>query len=400
MKPTIPDNFSSVMAHPMISFEVSPKIGQPDPHMAQANSDVASVASVASDLLQQVVREELDVISDPASPAEAVQRARARILSAVSVVNSASNAVTGVAEAEAAQAGQVIAITSENVDALSQFHESSPGARDSNSDRLAEFLNVQFNSARQNMLDAASGMEADPALPEVLKRRREPGGVAGFFKRVSSAAVALSALGSRALAIPGMVRQSISNGLDRADDAVQDALDRWHGNFGKAVDALRDEARARVDSVIDASREISQWSKDKAADMAQATIRGVEAVSGKVRDTAQGVANAARTGVENVIDAADQNIVAPTVHGAVALGALGKVSSQRITSAISGFLNDRALPALSRFVNDVGAEMENMTPQGYKRSTISRTSFNYAQDAYAHMDPSPEFRESRGVKGP
>ena len=376
MNSTPTTHYGSVYGHPSVSFTTSPQAGQADPHLAHVNSEVASVASVASDLLQQVVKEELDIVSDPNADPQEVARARARILSAVSVVHSASNAVTGVAEAEAAHAGLV------STDTLDEFKESSPGARDSNSDRLADFLNVQFNTARDNMLDAASGMENDPALPGVLSRRGQPGGVAGFFKRVSAAAVALGALGARALAVPGMVRKAVVNGLERADNAVIDAFDRWHTKFGQAVDGLRDEVGARIDSAVNT------------------TQKAVQDASGWTRDRAADVVGAANRGIDEVKHFADENIARPMVQGIAAIEALDKVASQRISDGVSKFFKERVSPAIQRFSQDLDAEMEARIPEKYKRSTISRSNFDYNKDAHAHMDPDPELRESRGVKGP
>lgn len=338
------------------SFSLPPKVDKPDQHITQTNNDVAYVADVAADMLKEIVLQELDLIGDPNTPADIKARATRRVVAMVSVVKSASQAVTHMAEAETAHA-QVLSAPAED------FRESAPGAQDSAQDRLSQFLNLKFDKVTGHLLEATGKMGQDPALADVLARRKEPGGVAGFFRRVSSAAVALGALGSRALALPGLVRKAISNGLDRADDAVQNALDTWHAKFGRNVDALRQKAVGLVYSVAAAT--------DRVLD---ATDRFID---DKIR---QPTLKAAGT----VSHAAE---VAGTTFMAV-----NKVAARRLTTGISRFMRETVAPALAGFVDDVRQEVADAN------APRQRTMFNV--NSFQNQAPAQDAAINTTPKGP
>lgn len=345
------------------SFSLPPKVDKPDQHITQTNNDVAYVADVAADMLKEIVLQELDLIGNPDTPADIKARATQRVVAMVSVVKSASQAVTHMAEAETAHA-QVLSATTED------FRESAPGAQDSAQDRLSQFLNLKFDKVTGHLLEATGKMGQDPALADVLARRKEPGGVAGFFRRVSSAAVALGALGSRALALPGLVRKAISNGLDRADDAVQNALDSWHAKSGRGVDALRQKAVGLVNTTI-----------EKAHSVADATDRVLDATA----------------------RFADDKIVQPTFNAAGAVShaaevagttfmAVNKVVARRLTKGISRFMRETVAPALAGFVDDVRQEVADAN------APRQRTMFNV--NSFQDQGPAQDAAINTTPKGP
>lgn len=338
------------------SFSLPPKVDKPDQHITQTNNDVAYVADVAADMLKEIVLQELDLIGDPNTPADIKARATRRVVAMVSVVKSASQAVTHMAEAETAHA-QVLSAQAED------FRESAPGAQDSAQDRLSQFLNLKFDKVTGHLLEATGKMGQDPALADVLARRKEPGGVAGFFRRVSSAAVALGALGSRALALPGLVRKAISNGLERADDAVQNALDSWHAKFGRNVDALRQKAVDLVYSVADTT--------DRVLD---ATDRFID---DKIRQPTLKAAGAVSHAAE----------VAGTTFMAV-----NKVAARRLTTGLSRFMRETVAPALAGFVDDVRQEVADAN------APRQRTMFNV--NSFQDQAPAQDAAINTTPKGP
>lgn len=361
-----PQPSGSVYGHPSLpSFSQAPRVGGTDPHIAHASGEVAMVATVASDVMDQVVDDCVDVLDNPAASPEEKAQARARLKAMVKTVQKATEATQDFASAEMANAGLLNT-------PIQGWAQADPGNGRTPADAFAEQAAQYFEASREKLLSAAEAMEQDPALATVLGRRSQPGGVSGFIKRVAAATVTLSALSQRALALPGLVRQSISNGLDRADTAVQDALDRWHAKLGAKVDQLRQSA---VDRVTDATIAVKDRARavghavdgqiDRAVD---ATQRGVDAV----RSAAQAASEATQRGVDQVKDAAQV-----TADSVVALDRV-------VTSHVRSFWNDTVVPAFNKFSSELSEEFKQQ-----RAARASRVNTSYAQEV-GGTPPNPE----------
>lgn len=359
IEPTFPASYSEPA-----SFTVSPRIGEPDPHQNHVSREVANMASVASDMLQEVVKEQLDIVANPEYSQEARAAARLKITELVEIVQSASRAVSNVAEAEAAQAQM---FTPKGVE---EFKETYPGAADSAQDKLAGFLNYKWGEVNNDVADTASSMEKHPELERVLNRRNEEGGVAGFFKRMGVAAVSVAALGSRALAVPALARQAIQRGLDRADDAVQDALDSWHKRFGQAVDGLRQSVVSGIQTAAEATAELAsraaQWGSKQVQDVRDDANKAIETTRNFTQDRlvkpAQEIGHDFKRGAVLTVATAD--------------AVLG-VASQRFSSAFKNVFYNKVVPAVEGFINDVRRHAEENTPEEF-RSRVVNTNFQQA----------------------
>lgn len=350
---------ASMYGSPLIpSFSQSPAVGSPDPHLASAHGEVANVSGVASDVLTQVVAESLDQISDPSASAEVKERARRRVLAAVSVVQSAAEATSAFAAAEQALADQLAT-------PAAGWAQAKEGDEVSPADRFALAARDHFDRAREKIAAAAEGMEDEPALAGVLTRRGQEGGVGGFFRRVAAATVSLAALGQRAFALPGLVRQAFSRGLDRADLAVQDAFDRWHGQVGQKVDDLRQAARDKVQEATGAVR-------DRATAISSAVSGKVGEISDNIRHTADVISQTAAGVVHDVKE--DVRCTVSQVKGAAQGTADGIMAFDRVASSrLRSFWNETVAPAFQRFSQELTDEFHS------QRSSRSRINAEYAQ---------------------
>lgn len=350
---------ASVYGSPLIpSFSQSPAVGSPDPHLASAHGEVANVSGVASDVLTQVVAESLDQLSDPSASAEVKERARRRVLAAVSVVQSAADATSAFAAAEQAQSGLLAT-------PAAGWAQAKEGGEVSPADRFALAARDHFDRAREKIAAAAEGMENEPALAGVLARRGQEGGVGGFFRRVAAATVSLAALGQRAFALPGLVRQAFSRGLDRADLAVQDAFDRWHGQIGQKVDDLRQAARDKIQGATDAVR-------GRAADISSAVSGKVGEISDNIRHTADVISQTAAGVVHDVKE--DIRFTTGQVKEAALVTADGVMALDRVASTrLRSFWKETVAPAFQRFSQELTEEFH------FQRSSRSRVNAEFAQ---------------------
>lgn len=352
-----PEPTASVYGHPSLpSFSQSPQVGGTDPHVAHAGGEVAMVANVASDVMDQVVDDCFDILDNPdASPEEKAQ-ARARLKAMVKIVQKATEATQDFASAEMANAGLLNT-------PIQSWYQADPGAAQTPADQFAEQAAQYFYASRENLLSAAEGMEQDPALATVLARRNQPEGVAGFMKRVAAATVTLSALGQRALALPGLVRQSISNGLDRADTVVQDALDRWHAKLGAKVDQLRQSAVDQVTSITTA-----------------------------VKDGARTIGNAVEVQIDRATTATRRGV--DQVKGAAQVTADGVVALDRVlTSHVRTFWNDTIVPAFNKFSSELSQEFNQQ-----RAARTSRINTDYIQETPGALPVQENLGVSPGMR--
>lgn len=223
-----------------------------------------------------------------------------------------------------------------------------------------------FDKSREHLTSAVEGLENDPALPLVLERRRQPNGLHGFFQRVAAVSVSLTALGQRAISLPGLVRQSFSKGLDRADFAVQEALDRWHAQLGSKIDTIRtsaSEKAAEVSSKFMGGLEKTANILDEYVDRAmRATTTGVE----KVKTVGQSVGETAKSTAQITTDG---------------FMALDKVVTQHVRS----FWKETVVPAFQRFSAEFKEEFNNQRVQ-----RASRVNTNFTSMEQAGAVPVPE----------
>lgn len=105
------------------------------------------------------------------------------------------------------------------------------------------------------------GFHLQPALAKVLEKTGQT--VGGFFQRIGRTAVSLQALASRALALPGMVRNKIASGVVRIEDAVQGALSDFHTATAQRIDNLRNKAAEVAENaygrVVGAGIDVIAW---------------------------------------------------------------------------------------------------------------------------------------------
>jgi hypothetical protein len=350
------------------SFVEAPKSGA-DQHMASAHAEMANVSAVAAAVLEKIVRESLDDMINPQASEAVKKSAQARIVAAMTFNTHAAQGVEALATADVIQQELVSA-------PAKSWAESRPGAKNSAADEMATAMWERMEAARLQVAASAAGMEGDPALSEVLALRRQPGGVSGFFKRVGALAVSLSALGQRALALPGLVRDSLARNLDRADLAVADAMERWHTQFGLAVDDLRTDVGNRLDAVAAATARAAA----PVVGAARATAGFLKEAPGAVKEAGLATAGAVKASVVNTASSAKQkageivdNTVAAVGIASNAVMALEAVATQRFSSSIKGWWQDTALPALSNFASDVNKEFEARS-----RTVVSRDSFQVA----------------------
>lgn len=357
---------SSVYGHPSLpSFSQTPKVGGTDPHIAHASGEVAMVANVASDVMDQVVDDCLDILDNPDASLKEKAQARARLKAMVKTVQKATEATQAFASAEMANAGLLNT-------PVQGWTQADPGNGRTPADVFAEQAAQYFDASRDKILSAAEGMEQDPALATVLARRNQSGGVTGFMKRMAAVTVTLSALGQRALALPGLVRQAIASGLDRADTVVQDALDRWHAKLGAKVDQLRQSAIDRVTNaataVKDGARAVGNAVEHQVDRAVDATQRGVNTV----RSAAYAASEAAQRRVDQVKDAAQV-----ATDGVVALDRV-------ITNHVRTFWNDTVVPAFNKFSSELSQEFNQQ-----RAARTSKINADYVQET-AGAPPVPE----------
>ena len=203
------------------------------------------------------------------------------------------------------------------------------------------------------------------AILQYIARQKEHDRMIRLARRVAAATVSLAALGQRAFALPGLVRQAFSRGLDRADLAVQDAFDRWHGQVGQKVDDLRQAARDKVQGAADAVR-------GRASDISSAVSGKVGEISDNIRHTADAISQTAAGVVHDVKE--DVRFTVSQVKDAAQDTADGIMAFDRVASSrLRSFWNETVAPAFQRFSQELTEEFHS------QRSSRSRINAEYAQ---------------------
>lgn len=367
---------------PTPDWGVAPHVGGPDPHLESAGRGLAHMGTIGAQTLSEIFEKQLKVLGDPSSSAEARAQAEQILRGGLKINETLANAQENFAQARELQTQ----LHAQPAESFSQAGRA---------DEIAQQMAEHFSQAREGMVKAGEGLSKHPTLQAVLNRAGET--MDGFSAGVARTGVTLQSLASRALALPGMVRDRLVDKSIQVEQAIGSALSDFHAATAKRVNALREEAagvaaaawsnaaqlatrakegaEAKANEIKQAGVEVVEGMRLTAQDFTQETRQAAEDTMDTVRLGAEHIAHTTRSKAQSVKSGAQEayeSVREGVVYGANVVKAVDQTVETQLVGPVRQWFTQKALPAIKGFAQEFSQEFHARLDEGMNASLAER----------------------------